>query len=105
MRLVLICQACAAHYLPPDGLTYPDGTRASAVWCTPCQATAAEHGIAEPAELAAVALLLAVRAMKAALAARTQREEVRRRPDRRPSRPARTHRGQLRPGSARTRLS
>ncbi|MER8188048.1 hypothetical protein [Kitasatospora sp. NPDC094015] len=103
MRLVFVCQACAGRYLPPDGLVHPDGTRASTVWCAPCQAAAAARGILESPELAAVAMLLAVRAMRTALGARAQREPARR-PDRRPSGPARTRRGQLRPGGARSRL-
>ncbi|GAA2827129.1 hypothetical protein GCM10010441_59440 [Kitasatospora paracochleata] len=103
MRLVFVCQGCGCHYFPPVGLVWPDGARASAVWCAGCRTEAAERGIEEPAELAAVAMMLAVRAYQAALAARLQREQAER-PDRRPSRPARTARGQLRPGGARTRL-
>jgi hypothetical protein len=103
MRLVLVCQGCGVHYLPPDGLTYQDGTRASAVWCSPCQAAAAGRGEQEPADLAAVALLLAVRAMRAA-AGQTRAAEQPRRMDIRPSRPARTNRGRSRPAGQRSRL-
>lgn len=104
MRLVFACQGCGARYLPPEGLKYPDGTVASAVWCSPCHAAAAAQGITEPPQLAAIALLAAVHAMTAALTARQRRTDMDDRPDRRPSRPARTLRGQLRPRGARTKL-
>jgi hypothetical protein len=103
MRLIFVCQECGITYLPPTGLRYGDGTAASAVWCSACQFVMAERGVAEPAELAAVAVIMAVRAMKAALARRT--EDAIPRPDRRPSRPPRTSRGRLRPSGARSKLS
>ncbi|RPE37009.1 hypothetical protein [Kitasatospora cineracea] len=107
MRLLFVCQDCGCRYLVPLGLDYPDGGRASSVWCADCQRSAAARGTAEPAELAAVAVLLAVRALKAALAARPDRTAEGRpvRPDRRPSRPAVSSRGRTRPGAARTRLA
>ncbi|WP_354644365.1 hypothetical protein [Kitasatospora camelliae] len=104
MRLVFVCQQCGAHYFPPAGLVYPDGGRASAVWCSWCQVEAADRGVAEPAGLAAMAMILAVRAMEAAVAARPRPGTADPRSDRRPSRPARTGRGQLRPNGARSRL-
>ncbi len=88
----------------PPALRYPDGGRASAVWCSVCQLAAAHRGAAEPTELAAVAVLLAVRALKAALTARATRDQPRR-PDRRPSRPTVTSRGRTHPAGARTRLA
>ena len=105
MRLVFVCQTCGCHYLVPPALHYPDGGRASAVWCSVCQAAAARRGTPEPAGLAAVAVLLAVRALKAALAARDRQHRDQPRPDRRPTRPGRTSRGRTRPTGARTRLS
>ncbi|GAA2280436.1 MULTISPECIES: hypothetical protein [Kitasatospora] len=102
MRLVFVCQECTIAYLPPDGLRYGDGTAASSVWCSACQAVMTERGIEEPAELAAVAVIMAVRAMRAALASRMGSAGTH--PDRRPSRPARTSRGRVRPAGARTRL-
>ncbi|GLW56867.1 hypothetical protein [Kitasatospora phosalacinea] len=121
MRLLFVCQACGCHYLVPVGLDYPDGGRASAVWCSACQRDAAARGATEPAELAAVAVLLAVRALKAALAARPTPPtagagagvgagagagaEQPSRPDRRPTRPAVSSRGRTRPAAARTRLA
>ncbi|MFB7948235.1 hypothetical protein ACFC6L_25325 [Kitasatospora phosalacinea] len=109
MRLLFVCQDCGCHYLVPVGLDYPDGGRASAVWCSACQRDAAARGATEPAELAAVAVLLAVRALKAALAARpappTAGAEQPSRPDRRPTRPAISSRGRTRPAAARTRLA
>ncbi|GAA2097965.1 hypothetical protein GCM10009759_28520 [Kitasatospora saccharophila] len=107
MRLLFVCQTCGCHYLVPVGLDYPDGGRASAVWCSTCQHAAAERGATEPAELAAVAVLLAVRALKAALAARSAPADGApvTRPDRRPSRPAISSRGRTHPAAARTRLA
>ncbi|MGW4384521.1 hypothetical protein [Kitasatospora sp. NPDC004531] len=99
MRLVFVCQSCGCHYLVPPALRYPDGGRASAVWCSVCQHAAARRGAAEPTELAAVAVLLAVRALKAALAGRDQPRR-----DRRPTRPATSSRGRTRP-TTRTRLA
>ncbi|OKI93448.1 hypothetical protein [Kitasatospora sp. CB01950] len=103
MRLVFVCQSCGCHYLVPPALRYPDGGRASAVWCSVCQHAAARRGAAEPTELAAVAVLLAVRALKAALAGRPARDQPR--ADRRPTRPARPARGRTRPTGARSRLA
>ncbi|MFC8722784.1 hypothetical protein [Kitasatospora sp. NPDC057198] len=107
MRLLFVCQTCGCHYLVPVGLDYPDGGRASAVWCSACQRAAVDRGATEPAELAAVAVLLAVRALKAALAARPAPAEDGRpaRPDRRPSRPAISSRGRTHPAAARSRLA
>ncbi|MGX4735141.1 hypothetical protein [Kitasatospora griseola] len=105
MRLVFVCQGCGCHYLVPPALHYPDGGRASAVWCSVCQAAAARSGTAEPTELAAVAVLLAVRALKAALAGREQSRRDQPRRDRRPTRPTPTSRGRTRPTGARTRLA
>ncbi|MFJ1796356.1 hypothetical protein [Kitasatospora griseola] len=105
MRLVFVCQSCGCHYLVPPALHYPDGGRASAVWCSVCQAVAARSGTAEPTELAAVAVLLAVRALKAALAGREQSRRDQPRRDRRPTRPTPTSRGRTRPTGARTRLA
>ncbi|WP_033824765.1 hypothetical protein, partial [Kitasatospora sp. MBT63] len=85
MRLLFVCQHCGARYLTPADLVRSGGGRASAVWCGPCQTAARDGGVAEPAELAAVAMLLAVRALRTALAARLRREAARR-PDRRPTR-------------------
>ncbi|MFF0294588.1 hypothetical protein ACFYS8_35410 [Kitasatospora sp. NPDC004615] len=102
MRLVFVCQSCGCHYLVPPALHYPDGGRASAVWCSVCQLAAARRGASEPTELAAVAVLLAVRAFKAALAARPTRDQPR--PDRRPTRPSTSSRGRTRP-TTRTRLA
>ncbi|MBB4944696.1 hypothetical protein F4556_000231 [Kitasatospora gansuensis] len=59
MRLVFRCQECELHYLPPEQLRYGDGSPASPVWCSACQARMAALGIAEPAAAAAVALLVA----------------------------------------------
>ncbi|GLW74807.1 hypothetical protein Kpho02_71040 [Kitasatospora phosalacinea] len=118
MRLLFVCQACGCHYLVPVGLDYPDGGRASAVWCSACQRDAAERGATEPAELAAVAVLLAVRALKSALAARPGPSAGAAgaagsvtgagqppRPDRRPTRPAVSSRGRTHPAAARSRLA
>ncbi|QKW23868.1 hypothetical protein HUT16_36445 [Kitasatospora sp. NA04385] len=107
MRLLFVCQACGCHYLVPVGLDYPDGGRASAVWCSSCQRAAAERGATEPVELAAVAVLLAVRALKADLAARPSPAAAGQsaRPDRRPSRPAISSRGRTHPAATRTRLA
>ncbi|MDH6126454.1 hypothetical protein [Kitasatospora sp. GP82] len=102
MRLVFVCQECTVRYLPPIGLRYPDGAAASAVWCSGCQAVMRERGVLEPAALAAVAVILAVRAMKAAVTARASTTPH---PDRRPSRPPRTSRGRVRPGSTRSKLA
>ncbi|MFJ5234409.1 hypothetical protein ACIQBJ_31460 [Kitasatospora sp. NPDC088391] len=109
MRLVFVCVACGCHYLVPVTLEYPDGGRASAVWCSVCQRAAAADGTAEPAELAAVAVLLAVRALKATLAGRAagpgaSAAPAPAGPDRRPTRPAVSSRGRTRPGGVRTRL-
>ncbi|MFJ1756373.1 hypothetical protein [Kitasatospora sp. NPDC088134] len=109
MRLVFVCVSCGCHYLVPATLDYPDGGRASAVWCSACQREAAACGAVEPAELAAVAVLLAVRALKATLAGRTAvpgppAGAAQAGPDRRPTRPAVSSRGRTRPGGVRTRL-
>lgn len=103
MRLVFACIVCGTRYLPPDGLVYPDGSRAGAVWCSPCQGEALARGEQEPAVLAAVALFAAVRAMEAALRAVTSDLDPHRL-DVRPSRPARTRRAGRGPGAARSRL-
>ncbi|MFK0192954.1 hypothetical protein [Kitasatospora sp. NPDC090308] len=107
MRLLFVCQDCGCHYLVPLGLDYPDGGRASSVWCSACQRAAAARGTVEPAELAAVAVLLAVRALKAALAARPAPAADGRpaKPDRRPTRPAVSSRGRTRPAATRNRLA
>ncbi|BAJ26029.1 MULTISPECIES: hypothetical protein [Kitasatospora] len=106
MRLLFVCQDCGCHYLVPTSLDYPDGGRASAVWCSSCQRAAAERGAAEPAELAAVAVLLALRALKAAVAVRPAPSDTPpARPDRRPTRPAISSRGRTHPTAARTRLA
>ncbi|WP_405008951.1 hypothetical protein [Kitasatospora sp. NBC_01539] len=91
MRAVFLCQECATHYLPPEGLEYGDGP-ASPVWCSVCQARAAALGIPEPA----LARMLALRA--AEQQARPAADEPRR-PDVRPSRPARTRRAGTGPGT------
>ncbi|MDQ0305614.1 hypothetical protein J2S46_000170 [Kitasatospora herbaricolor] len=98
MRYVFECLECGVHYLPPEGMSYPDGP-ASPVWCTVCQGLMCQRGIPEPAAAAAVALAAA----KAALTARTlQADEAT--PDVRPSRPARTRRARSGPSSARSKL-
>lgn len=104
MRLIFACQDCGTHYLPPEGLKYADDSAASAVWCSPCQQANRAQGIEENPAMAAVALLAATQAMTAALAARVQPASSSVHPDRRPSRPARTGRGQKRPASARSKL-
>lgn len=66
MRLLFACQECDTHYLPPESLRYGDGSVASPVWCSGCQARMAALGRAEPAAAAAVALM-AARAAAAAV--------------------------------------
>jgi hypothetical protein len=104
VRLIFACQECTIHYLPPEGLTYPDDSRPSSLWCSACQQAKATAGIVEDPVQAAVALFAAMRAMTAALAVRSRGTDGEPRPDRRPSRPARTGRGQKRPASARSKL-
>ncbi|MFC6593704.1 hypothetical protein [Kitasatospora paranensis] len=92
MRSVFVCRECALHYLPPESLEYSDGP-ASPVWCSVCRQRAATLGVSEPAAARALALLGAART------ARPPAEEERRRPDVRPSRPARTRRSSPGPGT------
>jgi len=104
MRLIFACQECGTHYLPPEGLRYADGSRASAVWCSTCQATNAAQGVEEDPAMAAIALLAATHAMTAALTARVRVTGGAPTTDRRPSRPAQTARGQKRPTGQRSKL-
>ncbi len=99
MRYIFECLECGVHYLPPEGMAYPDGP-ASPVWCTQCQGLMCQRGIPEPAAAAAVALAAA----KAGLAARTPTAQEATHPDVRPSRPARTRRARSGPSSARSKL-
>lgn len=100
MRPVFACQECGTHYLPPEGMEYGDGTKASPVWCAECQILMRKRGIEESPIAAAVAMLAAKAALHAQAAAG---EEPR--PDVRPSRPVRTGRGRIRPTGARSKLA
>ncbi|MGW4648022.1 hypothetical protein [Kitasatospora sp. NPDC004289] len=100
MRLLFACQECSTHYLPPENLTYGDGTEASPVWCSACQAAMADRGITESPMARAVALAAARADRDTFLASRERAAAV----DVRPSRPARTGR-RGRPSGARSKLS
>ncbi|MFD9691927.1 hypothetical protein ACFWXO_39900 [Kitasatospora sp. NPDC059088] len=102
MRLVFECVECGGHYLPPEGMVYPDGP-ASPVWCSPCQTSKRTAGLREDPLLARVALAAA----RAALARRTA-EPVEPVPagraDVRPSRPPLSRRARSGPGGVRGKL-
>ncbi|MEV7603735.1 hypothetical protein AB0O91_40830 [Kitasatospora sp. NPDC089797] len=102
MRLVFECVECGGHYLPPEGMVYPDGP-ASPVWCSSCQVSKRTAGLAEDPLLARVALAaaraaLARRAAEGAEAAGTGRGDVR------PSRPPLSRRARPGPGGVRGKL-
>ncbi|MFG3223649.1 hypothetical protein ACGF07_02540 [Kitasatospora sp. NPDC048194] len=101
MRLVFECVECGGHYLPPEGMVYPDGP-ASPVWCSSCQAAKQAAGEQEDPLLARVALAAA----RAALARRANEptEPAAGRGDVRPSRPPLSRRARSGPGGVRGRL-
>ncbi|WP_030058242.1 MULTISPECIES: hypothetical protein [Streptomyces] len=100
MRLVFECVECGGHYLPPEGMVYPDGP-ASPVWCTACQRAKHAAGVREDPLLARVALAAA----RAALARRAaEPAELAARPDVRPSRPPLSRRARSGPGGVRSKL-
>ncbi|MDH6122938.1 hypothetical protein [Kitasatospora sp. GAS204B] len=99
MRLVFQCTECGINYLPPEGLTYGDGSPASPLWCTEHLSVMRERGVSEPPSAVAIALLAArQRAADPAV------EQGAPRPDVRPSRPTRTRRGAKSPGGGRSKL-
>ena len=99
MRLVFQCTECRIHYLPPEGLTYSDGSPASPLWCTEHQAQMRERGITEDPAAAAVALFVARQRPTFAPVLEEPAQ-----PDVRPSRPARTRRSAAAPGGKRSKL-
>ncbi|MFF3007983.1 hypothetical protein ACFVTF_34885 [Kitasatospora sp. NPDC057940] len=101
MRLVFECVECGGHYLPPEGMVYPDGP-ASPVWCSGCQDANRAAGVREDPLLARVALAAA----RAALARRTAvaEGEPTVRADVRPSRPPLSRRAHSGPGGVRSKL-
>jgi hypothetical protein len=101
MRLWFICRECAIHYLPPESMRYETaGEDASPLWCSVCQTVMRELGIPEPEHEAAVALTMA----KLAAGARAPQADQERRPDVRPSRPARTRRARSGPTGMRSKF-
>ncbi|MFJ3791692.1 hypothetical protein [Kitasatospora sp. NPDC090091] len=100
MRMVFECVECGAHYLPPEGMVYPDGP-ASPVWCADCQAAKRAAGLREDPLLARVALASA----RAALARRAAEAEPPARSDVRPSRPPASRRARSGPGGVRGKLA
>ncbi|MFH8381589.1 hypothetical protein ACH4E7_11670 [Kitasatospora sp. NPDC018058] len=101
MRLVFECFECGGHYLPPEGMVYPDGP-ASPVWCTSCQTAKRSAGEREDPVLARIALASA-RAVLARRAAEAV-EPAAGRGDVRPSRPPLSRRARSGPGGVRSRL-
>jgi hypothetical protein len=101
MRLVFECVECGGHYLPPEGMVYPDGP-ASPLWCASCQTVKRTAGEPEDPLLARIALAAA----RAALARRAAEgvEPVVGRGDVRPSRPPLSRRARSGPGGVRSRL-
>ncbi|MED7953771.1 hypothetical protein PUR61_14885 [Streptomyces sp. BE20] len=100
MRLVFECVECGSHYLPPEGMAYPDGP-ASPLWCARCQAVKQEAGIREDPLLARIALA-AARATRTGAA---PEESTGGRPDVRPSRPPLSRRARSGPGGVRGKLA
>ncbi|BFP50128.1 hypothetical protein KCMC57_64960 (plasmid) [Kitasatospora sp. CMC57] len=102
MRMLFECLECGIHYLPPEDLHYGDGSAASPVWCSPCQALMHRRGIAEPKPAAAIALIAARQALQAAVTAQASRAAT---PavDVRPTRPAKTRRSTAGPTRTRER--
>ncbi|MFG2844804.1 hypothetical protein ACGF12_16770 [Kitasatospora sp. NPDC048296] len=101
MRLVFECVECGGHYLPPEGMVYPDGP-ASPLWCSSCQTVKRTAGAPEDPLLARIALAAA----RAALARRAAEgvEPAVGRADVRPSRPPLSRRARSGPGGVRSRL-
>ncbi|MGW2255991.1 hypothetical protein ACWCXH_38490 [Kitasatospora sp. NPDC001660] len=99
MRLVFECVECGGHYLPPEGLAYPDGP-ASPIWCSRCQTAKRVAGVREDPLLARLALAAA----RAAAARRAADAEPPARTDVRPSRPPLSRRSRSGPGGVRGRL-
>ncbi|MFJ8231466.1 hypothetical protein ACIQ9E_16155 [Streptomyces sp. NPDC094448] len=98
MRTWYLCLGCAAHYLPPESMTYPGrpGLVASPVHCGLGQCRAAAREIVARSGLpAALFEAMALRAAQAADAAGDPARPVRR---------ARGRRSASGPRSARTRL-
>jgi hypothetical protein len=95
MRNLYVCGECATSYLPPESMEYPTGP-ASPVHCSVCQQQLAERGVTASPEAVAAALLLARRAQRSPV-------DEQRRPDVRPTRPARTRRAPA-PGGRRSKL-
>ncbi|MFJ9773060.1 hypothetical protein ACIRVF_17775 [Kitasatospora sp. NPDC101157] len=102
MRLVFECVECGGHYLPPEGMVYPDGP-ASPVWCSPCQTSKRTAGLREDPLLARLALA-AARAALARRAAEAAEPAAVGRGDVRPSRPPLSRRARSGPGGVRGRL-
>ncbi|MGA5821084.1 hypothetical protein ACPC54_24840 [Kitasatospora sp. NPDC094028] len=103
MRLVFECVECGGHYLPPEGMAYPDGP-ASPLWCATCQHAKHTAGLREDPLLARVALA-AARAALARRAADTAEPAAGGRGDVRPSRPPLSRRARKGPGGVRGKLS
>lgn len=100
MRLVFRCIDCGIIYLPPEGLTYSDGSPASPLRCTEHQAVARVQGIVDDPAAATVALMVARQRPDPVPALEKQPSQ----PDGRPSRPARTRRAAAAPGGKRSKL-
>ncbi|MFG3054191.1 hypothetical protein ACGFZP_24990 [Kitasatospora sp. NPDC048239] len=100
MRMVFECVECGVHYLPPEGMVYPDGP-ASPLWCARCQEAKRAAGVGEDPLLARVALAAA----RAALATRVPGGEEPVRSDVRPSRPPLSRRARSGPGGVRGKLA
>ncbi|WP_327673656.1 hypothetical protein [Kitasatospora sp. NBC_00458] len=100
MRLVFECVECGSHYLPPEGMDYPDGP-ASPLWCTRCQAAKRAAGVREDPLMARIALAAA----RAARAGAAPEEPAGGRPDVRPSRPPLSRRARSGPGGVRGKLA
>ncbi|MGW1279480.1 hypothetical protein ACWD4V_21380 [Streptomyces tsukubensis] len=99
MRTWYLCLGCAAHYLPPESMTYPGrpGLAASPVHCGLVQCRAAAQRIIARSGLPAA--LFEAMALRAARAADTAGGPAR--PGQRRARGRRPASG---PGSARTKL-
>ncbi|MEU4114915.1 hypothetical protein AB0F71_10520 [Kitasatospora sp. NPDC028055] len=102
MRLCFECVECGGHYLPPEGMVYPDGP-ASPVWCSSCQTSKRAAGLREDPLLARVALA-AARAALARRAAEAAEPVSAGRADVRPSRPPLSRRARSGPGGVRGKL-
>lgn len=99
MRTMYACFECASHYLPPESMEYAEvGVAASPVHCSVCKAALAERGIEASPEQVRAALVLARRLNPGAAVGEEKR------PDVRPSRPAKTRRSPA-PGGRRSKLA